>query len=78
MHRRGLMPDMHQRQLGLDRGVEQRHDMVAGQRKDVRMAGAFEGTHDDIGAAKSGWHWVWVLGVGRRCVMAGTRPAMTL
>ena len=36
----------------VDRGVEQRHDVVAGQREDRRVAGAFQRAHDDVGAAK--------------------------
>ena len=51
VHRRGLMPRVHQPLPRIDRRVEQRHDVVAGQREDRVVAGAFQRAHDDVGAA---------------------------
>ena len=51
VHRRRLMPRVHQPLPRIDRRVEQRHDVVAGQREDRVVAGAFQRAHDDVGAA---------------------------
>ena len=47
---------------GADRGVEQRHDVVAGQGEDRRVSGAFQRAHDDVGAAQGWGHGVVSLG----------------
>jgi hypothetical protein len=52
MHRGRLLPRMHQVDRGADRSVEQRHDVVAGKREDRIVSGAFQGAHDDVGAAE--------------------------
>ena len=56
VHRGGLLPGVHEVDRGADRGVEQRHDVVAGQREDRVVSGAFEGAHDDVGAAEGLGH----------------------
>jgi hypothetical protein len=35
----------------IQRGVEDRHDVIAGQREDAPAADAAKGTSDDVGAA---------------------------
>ncbi len=52
VNRSRLMARVDQAVARVDRGVEQRHDVVAGQREDRCVAGAFERPHDDVGAAK--------------------------
>src|SRR5215470_8108215 len=56
MHGGGLVPDVHQAQARPERGVKNRHDMVAGEREDAGAARALEGANDDIGAADLSRH----------------------
>ena len=56
VNRCGFMTDMQQLQLRIDRGIEQRHDVVAGQREDRGVTGLFQGAHNDVGAAKGRGH----------------------
>ena len=46
-----LVARMHQPLPRIDRRVEQRHDVVAGEREDRVVSGAFQRAHDDVGAA---------------------------
>ena len=56
VHGGGLVAGVHEVDRGADRGVEQRHDVVAGEREDRAVSGTFEGAHDDVGAAKGLGH----------------------
>ena len=57
MHGRAFMPDVQQIELTVDRGIEQRHDVVAGQREDGRVTGSFQCLDYDVGAAPGNCHF---------------------
>ena len=48
----GLMADMNEIELGVERRVEDRHDVVAGQREHAAAAEALQRSGDDVGAAQ--------------------------
>ena len=56
VHRGGFVPRVHQVEPCVQCGIEQRHDVVAGQREDALIAGVFQRAHDDVGAAKGLGH----------------------
>ena len=47
-----FMARMDQLDAGVEQGIEQRHDVIAGQRKDVFDASALQGLGQRVGAAK--------------------------
>ena len=57
VHGGGLVAHVHEIELGLERGVEDRHDVVAGQREHALAAEPLERAGDDIGAAQRLAHW---------------------
>jgi hypothetical protein len=51
VHGRRLVPHVHQVELGLERRIEQRHDVIAGEREDVTAAEPLERARDDVRAS---------------------------
>ena len=52
VHGGRLVAHMHEIEPGLERGVEDRHDVVAGEREHVAAAEPLERTGNDVGAAQ--------------------------
>jgi hypothetical protein len=50
MHGGGFVAHMYQIEPGLDRRVEDRHDVIAGEREHLAAAEALERTGNDVGA----------------------------
>ena len=51
VHGGGFVPHVNKVDTRIQRGVEDRHDVVAGQREDAPAADAAKRTSDDVGAA---------------------------
>ena len=51
VHGGGFVADVNEVDAGIQRGVEDRHDVIAGQREDASAAEAAKRTSDDVGAA---------------------------
>ena len=56
VHGGGFMADVNQVEAGIERGIEDRHDVVAGQREDAPAAKTLQRTSDDVGAAEGVAH----------------------
>jgi hypothetical protein len=62
VHGGGFVPHVNEVDAGIQRGVEDRHDVVAGQREDASAADTAKGTSDDVGAAQGVAHRLrWTL-----------------
>ena len=51
VHGGGFVADMNEIDAGVERSVEDRHDVVAGEREDAPAADAVKRTSDDVGSA---------------------------
>ena len=51
VHGGGFVPHVNEVDVRIQRGIEDRHDVVAGQREDTSAADTAKGTSDDVGAA---------------------------
>ena len=51
VHGGGFVPHVNEVDARIQRGIENRHDVVPGQREDASAAETAKGTSDDVGAA---------------------------
>jgi hypothetical protein len=51
VHGGGFVPDVNEVNAGVECGIEDRHDVVAGKREDASAASPVQRTSDDIGSA---------------------------
>jgi hypothetical protein len=56
VHRRGFMPDVNEIDAGIERGIKDRHDVVAGQREHPPAAETVKRTSNNLSAAQGVAH----------------------